>query len=60
MAGKGDKKKPSQVTPETYSDNYDAIFKKKKKKPKEIGGRKDGLEPTRYNDWEQKGRCIDF
>ena len=31
-----------------------------KKKPKEIGGRKDGLEPTRYNDWEQKGRCIDF
>ena len=32
----------------------------KNKKPKEIGGRKDGLEPTRYNDWEQKGRCIDF
>jgi DNA (cytosine-5)-methyltransferase 1 len=31
-----------------------------KKKPKEIGGRKDGLEPTRYNDWESKGRCIDF
>ena len=59
MTGKGDKRRPSQVTPETYSDNWDAIFKKKKKK-KEIGGRKDGLEPTRYNDWEQKGRCIDF
>jgi hypothetical protein len=59
MAGKGDKRRPSQITPETYSDNWDAIFKKKKKK-KEIGGRKDGLEPTRYNDWEQKGRCIDF
>tara|TARA_S200000501_G_scaffold139134_1_gene131472 strand:- start:267 stop:443 length:177 start_codon:yes stop_codon:yes gene_type:complete len=56
---KGSKRRPSQVTPETYSDNWDAIFKKKKKK-KEIGGRKDGLEPTRYNDWEQKGRCIDF
>ena len=30
------------------------------KNPREIGGRKDGLEPTRYNDWEMKGRCIDF
>ena len=26
---------------------------------KEIGGRK-GLDPTRYGDWESKGRCIDF
>ena len=30
------------------------------KNPREIGGRKDGLEPTRYSDWEMKGRCIDF
>jgi hypothetical protein len=29
------------------------------KKPKEIGG-PDGPEPTRYGDWERKGRCIDF
>ncbi|MPV85795.1 DUF1674 domain-containing protein [Cardiobacteriales bacterium ML27] len=30
--------------------------------PKEYGGRKPekGLEPTRYGDWEFKGRCIDF
>ena len=28
--------------------------------PKEIGGRKQGLEPTRYGDWEKNGRCIDF
>ncbi len=28
--------------------------------PKEIGGRTQGLEPTRYDDWEFKGRCIDF
>ena len=28
--------------------------------PKEVGGRKDGLDPTRYGDWERKGRCIDF
>jgi hypothetical protein len=28
-------------------------------KPREIGGPK-GPEPTRYGDWEQKGRCTDF
>ena len=28
--------------------------------PKEYGGRKDGLDPTRYGDWEKNGRCIDF
>lgn len=27
--------------------------------PREIGGPK-GPEPTRYGDWEKKGRCIDF
>ena len=27
--------------------------------PQEIGGPK-GLEPTRYGDWENKGRAIDF
>ena len=26
---------------------------------KEIGG-PEGPEPTRYGDWEKKGRCIDF
>ncbi|HTZ71365.1 MAG TPA: DUF1674 domain-containing protein [Acetobacteraceae bacterium] len=29
------------------------------KLPKEIGGPK-GPEPTRYGDWEVKGRCSDF
>ena len=28
-------------------------------KPVEIGG-PSGLEPTRYGDWERKGRCVDF
>jgi len=28
--------------------------------PAEFGGRKDGLDPTRYGDWEKNGRCIDF
>lgn len=27
--------------------------------PAETGGPK-GKEPTRYGDWEHKGRCIDF
>ncbi len=26
---------------------------------REVGG-SDGLDPTRYGDWEIKGRCIDF
>jgi hypothetical protein len=26
----------------------------------EVGGRKDGTDPTRYGDWEKNGRCIDF
>jgi hypothetical protein len=29
------------------------------KPPREIGGR-EGLDPTRYGDWELRGRCIDF
>ena len=28
-------------------------------KPAETGGPK-GPEPTRYDDWERNGRCIDF
>jgi len=27
--------------------------------PKEIGG-PEGPEPTRFGDWEKKGRCSDF
>jgi len=30
-----------------------------KEQPREVGGPK-GPEPTRYGDWERKGRCIDF
>ena len=28
-------------------------------KPREVGGR-EGAEPTRFGDWELRGRCIDF
>jgi hypothetical protein len=27
--------------------------------PREVGGRS-GPEPTRFGDWELRGRCIDF
>lgn len=38
----------------------DAKDAKSQKKPvKEHGGR-DGLDPTRYNDWEINGKCVDF
>ena len=32
----------------------------KLRKHSDNGGRTEGLEPTRYDDWEMKGRCIDF
>jgi hypothetical protein len=28
-------------------------------RPKEVGGSK-GPEPTRYGDWQHRGRCTDF
>ena len=43
----------------------DAVLEEKKatetqdKQATETGGPK-GPEPTRYGDWEQKGRCTDF
>jgi hypothetical protein len=48
-------------------DNLDAESASKKKllpvlkvdDAKETGGPK-GLEPTRFGDWERKGRCVDF
>lgn len=51
-----------QALSEAIKENQHAIDEKVENMPKEIGGRsKDkGLEPTRYGDWEFKGRCIDF
>ena len=37
----------------------DAAKPRPEKPGEEVGGPK-GLEPTRYGDWERKGRCIDF
>ncbi|MFT5438292.1 MAG: hypothetical protein ACI9MJ_000151 [Alphaproteobacteria bacterium] len=32
---------------------------KSAEKQKEFGGR-GGLDPTRFDDWEKNGRCVDF
>lgn len=42
-------------TPKTDGDKSSATLDSEK----EIGGPK-GAEPTRFGDWEQKGRCSDF
>ncbi len=58
-----DPKKTENVTSGEKSSTEHTSLKDDapKELPKdEVGGRKEGLEPTRYNDWEQKGRCIDF
>jgi len=46
-------------TPDCQSENQPPRKTKKKSENKELGGRQ-GPEPTRYGDWEKKGRCIDF
>lgn len=46
---------PSQSETEHVSDTTSDS----KKTTPEVGGPK-GLEPTRYGDWERKGRCVDF
>jgi len=43
----------SGSNPEPSTDKDDPA------QPRELGGPA-GPEPTRYGDWERKGRCIDF
>lgn len=59
------RKKDEHLSP--VKGNKEKALSKKKtsahktvmKHPKEFGGPK-GPEPTRFGDWEQKGRCSDF
>jgi hypothetical protein len=46
-------------SPGKSSENIEPVQKPSGERPKEIGGPK-GLEPTRYGDWEKRGRCVDF
>jgi hypothetical protein len=52
----------SQTHPDPEaSDSDDPVAESSPTPPEpiEIGGR-NGLDPTRYGDWEKNGRCIDF
>ena len=51
-----EQKPPSADTQDDENKDDD---RKNPRKQREIGGPK-GPEPTRYGDWERKGRCIDF
>lgn len=50
---------PVPETPPAEGADAEAAAKAPEQKPGEIGGPK-GPEPTRYGDWEFKGRCSDF
>ena len=50
------KKDESSAVAENHGEPEQPEIKHRRK---EIGGPK-GPEPTRYGDWEKKGRCIDF
>lgn len=58
MSDKKDKKANAENPPEKTVGQTEEKSKKGKL-PKEIGGR-DGPEPTRYGDWENKGIASDF
>lgn len=49
----------TEVPPRADDQSQPSQAPKESKKPKEIGG-PPGPEPTRFGDWERKGRCIDF
>lgn len=48
--------KPSLDDEALNTEGQDPVQKTLKK---ELGGRQ-GLEPTRYGDWELNGKCVDF
>ena len=53
------KAKEIEVAVEVINSKAEANQPQSSGRPKEINGPK-GLEPTRYGDWESKGRCYDF
>ena len=48
-----------QTTEKNAPEKQEPPVTKITEQAKEFGGPK-GPEPTRYGDWEKKGRCIDF
>ena len=54
---KSEKKSPENPEQQGHIGHHKG--NKERSKIKEIGGA-DGPEPTRYGDWEKKGRCYDL
>jgi hypothetical protein len=54
-----DAKRRAELKAEAAGDTARKAAEARGETPVEIGGPK-GLEPTRYGDWENSGRCIDF
>lgn len=54
-----DKPEDPKATPPSSEPAAAEQAESSAKSPEEVGGPK-GPEPTRYGDWEKKGRCIDF
>eukprot|EP00040_Diaphanoeca_grandis_P021039 m.111993 g.111993 ORF g.111993 m.111993 type:complete len:106 (-) comp28157_c3_seq1:61-378(-) len=61
LRGKGDGilNEPTDAGAESLTEFIEVDGQRVNRKTGEIGGPK-GPEPTRYGDWEQKGRCSDF
>lgn len=59
VASTKDNSTKESLTDALNSDVKDESVEKQQRNQKEFGGPK-GLEPTRYGDWESKGRCYDF
>ena len=55
----GDGPEPSADAKSNTTGEEQENLSKDQEGKTEIGGR-EGLDPTRYGDWEINGRCIDF
>lgn len=56
----GDAEQQDKDFPSHVAQNATApVSEQPNARPTEHGGQK-GLEPTRFGDWEKKGRCTDF
>ena len=47
------------ATPPRPEENVETVVEGPPAVPDEVGGPR-GPEPTRFGDWERKGRCVDF
>jgi hypothetical protein len=54
-----DERRKAEVVAEEAGRKARAKAAARGEKPAETGG-PEGLEPTRYGDWEKAGRCSDF